>query len=275
MDISCIISSGDLELYVLGLLSEEDNIKVAQLADIFPEVKEEINHIEQSLLGVGDDSDDAPSLSVKSDLFAKLSTLGTSDETTPVSDNNNEATIASMQEDAKVIPMLQPAKRSNLMMVAAVVGLIACAGIIAYLVGANNRYNDQMARLQSQITNLQQQVQTQSQNISLYQDTSYQKINLTHAPGKPDALAQIFWNPSTKKVYVANISLPAAPAGKQYQLWAIVDGKPVSAGMINTRQVPQPMIDFAKADAFAITLENAGGSPTPHLDQLYVIGKPS
>ena len=70
MDISCIISSGDLELYVLGMLSEEDNLKVAQLAQLFPEIKAEIEAIENSLLQVSDETD-APSLSVKDDLFAK------------------------------------------------------------------------------------------------------------------------------------------------------------------------------------------------------------
>jgi len=32
-------------------------------------------------------------------------------------------------------------------------------------------------------------------------------------------------------------------------------------------------VSIADADAFAITLEKKGGSPTPTLNQLYVMGK--
>ena len=35
------------------------------------------------------------------------------------------------------------------------------------------------------------------------------------------------------------------------------------------------MFDFVKADAFAITLEKAGGSPTPTKNEMYVLGKTS
>jgi anti-sigma-K factor RskA len=35
----------------------------------------------------------------------------------------------------------------------------------------------------------------------------------------------------------------------------------------------QQMKSFGNVDAFAITLEKAGGSPTPTMDQMVVIGK--
>ncbi len=81
---------------------------------------------------------------------------------------------------------------------------------------------------------------------------------------------------NTGDVYVDPSNLPAVPAGKQYQLWAIVDGKPISGGMISTEKGIyhiQKMKSFGKADAFAITLEKAGGSPAPTMDEMYVISK--
>ena len=71
-------------------------------------------------------------------------------------------------------------------------------------------------------------------------------------------------------------NLPSVPEGMQYQLWAIIDGKPVDAGMISTEKGIyhiQKMKSFGRAEAFAITLEKAGGSPTPTMDQMYVIAK--
>ncbi|HEV8079376.1 MAG TPA: anti-sigma factor, partial [Chitinophagaceae bacterium] len=71
-------------------------------------------------------------------------------------------------------------------------------------------------------------------------------------------------------------NLPQTPDGKQYQLWAIVDGKPVDAGMISTEKGIyhiQKMKSFGKAEAFAITMEKKGGSPTPTMDQMIVQAK--
>lgn len=68
---------------------------------------------------------------------------------------------------------------------------------------------------------------------------------------------------------------PLFPFG-QYQLWAIVDCKPVDAGMISTEKGVyhiQKMRSFGKAQAFAITLEKADGSPTPTMDQMIVQAK--
>ncbi len=42
--------------------------------------------------------------------------------------------------------------------------------------------------------------------------------------------ATVYWNTVSKDVYVLQNSMPKAPSGKQYQLWAIVNGKPVDAG---------------------------------------------
>ena len=72
-------------------------------------------------------------------------------------------------------------------------------------------------------------------------------------------------------------NLPAIPAGMQYQLWGIVDGKPVDAGLIITTTADkkyriQKMKSFGKSkvEAFAVTLETAGGNPTPKGDMYAV-----
>ena len=81
---------------------------------------------------------------------------------------------------------------------------------------------------------------------------------------------------NTGEVYVDPTNMPTAPAGKQYQLWAFVDGKPVDAGMITSKDGKkykiQKMKTFGKAQAFAITLETEGGNPQPK-GSVYVLGK--
>ena len=68
-------------------------------------------------------------------------------------------------------------------------------------------------------------------------------------------------------------NLPLAPSDKQYQLWAIVDGKPVDAGIIGDCNGGLCKLkNIPKASAFAITLEKKGGSPTPTLTAMFVMG---
>ena len=74
-------------------------------------------------------------------------------------------------------------------------------------------------------------------------------------------------------MYVEASGLPTAPQGMQYQLWAIVNKKPVSAGVFEySLNTLQPMKGFYTAEAFAITLEPAGGSESPTVEQMYVLG---
>jgi anti-sigma-K factor RskA len=68
-------------------------------------------------------------------------------------------------------------------------------------------------------------------------------------------------------------NLPKPAAGKQYQLWAIVNGQPVDAGMLNWNDatIVASMKNIPQAQAFAITLEDEGGHPLPQ-GVMYVLG---
>jgi anti-sigma-K factor RskA len=89
------------------------------------------------------------------------------------------------------------------------------------------------------------------------------------------SMATVYWNTESKDVYLLVNKLPKPVSDKQYQLWAIVDGKPVDAG---TFEMPEgvsfvKLKTIPKADAFAITLEKKGGSATPDMEAMYVMGK--
>jgi anti-sigma-K factor RskA len=90
--------------------------------------------------------------------------------------------------------------------------------------------------------------------------------------------ATFYWNKTKGEAYVSIQKLPPAPAGMQYQLWAIADGKPVDIGMLENdvvakggmQKVPKAVVN---GQAFAISLEKAGGSSSPTADKIYVMGK--
>ena len=61
--------------------------------------------------------------------------------------------------------------------------------------------------------------------------------------------------------------LPSLPSDREYQIWRIKGDQPISAGTFkddeSEDQVIVVPVDFSDADAIGISVEPAGGSPTP------------
>jgi anti-sigma-K factor RskA len=85
--------------------------------------------------------------------------------------------------------------------------------------------------------------------------------------------ARVVWNHARNRFVVFAFDLPAAPAGRTYQLWAIAKGHaPLSMGTFNTdargrAQVVLPVDRQIAAIGFVdncgLTEEPSGGSPQP------------
>ena len=94
-------------------------------------------------------------------------------------------------------------------------------------------------------------------------------------PVSPQSFATVYWDTTSHDVYLLANNLPVPASDKQYQLWAIFNGKPVDLGVFDIKK--ERLLIQAKnaqgAEAFAITLEKKGGSPAPTMDSLYVMGK--
>lgn len=80
------------------------------------------------------------------------------------------------------------------------------------------------------------------------------------------ARARVYVSP-TRGMLMAAEALPALPSGRVYQLWTIVAGQPVSAGVFELEASGRAQLLSAApggpADAFAVTVEPAGGVPAP------------
>jgi len=273
VDLSCIISSGDLELYVLGSLSPEETYQVEQLMSIFPEIREEVDRISETVEKMAMQSTHSPGDNTRAKVFDSFKQLkGEEEGQTPVKSISAE-TSAETSTTGKVRQM----NMYRNMAVASVVLLVVGIGLVVVLMNQNRSKSETISGLNQKVdvvnNDVRKQAGTYEQLLNLLNDKNYQQIKLQPLPGKPEATVNVYWNQKTSDVYLLDISLPAAPATKQYQLWAIVDGKPVSAGMLSGSHTTEKMGRFAKAQAFAITLEKAGGSETPTLDQMYVMGK--
>jgi anti-sigma-K factor RskA len=59
-------------------------------------------------------------------------------------------------------------------------------------------------------------------------------------------------------------------------LWAMVNGKPVDLGVFDAQNQPKKLLlamkEVGDAQAFAVTLEKRGGSASPTMEKMVVLG---
>jgi anti-sigma-K factor RskA len=84
------------------------------------------------------------------------------------------------------------------------------------------------------------------------------------------------FDPSSKRALLYAFNMPPLPAGKTYQLWAVLD-KPISAGTFGTdtghkgRLLTPRMPELSRIKKFAVSVEPEGGQPQP-TGQIYLSG---
>lgn len=275
MDLSCIIQSGDLELYVMGMLPPEEAAKVDTLAHLFPEVQEELNLIASTFEAGIMQSAVTPSASVKEKLMSSIIKQQTT--------NTNSSVTAKVVE-MKIESAVNSSSYSKIAIAASWGLLILLGGLSAYLFNNNNQLKSDVAGLQKNASENTTQMIELNKKIASYQtyrqlkaDAAVASIALASVNPNLQQQAEVLWNKTTGELFIDPSSLPLAPAGKQYQLWFIFDGKPIDAGMISLTDTAgiQKMKECKGAQMFAITLEKEGGSPTPTMEQMVVAGKVS
>ena len=69
--------------------------------------------------------------------------------------------------------------------------------------------------------------------VHMITDSNMMVVKMKTPPGKQNSDATVFWDTKTKDVFIMASIIPHPTSGKQYQLWALVDGKPVDAGVID------------------------------------------
>ena len=264
-----IISSGILELYCTGLTSTAENYEIQAWAKQYPEVAAEIALIQVSMESYAQAYAIEPGTAVKEKLFDKINNSTDSEiRNTPVKEITTVATEGKLRY---ITPFWK---------YAAAASVILLIGSLVFNYTFYNKYKSADNELASTRTELQQQkelAQAMHNDMGVMADKNALPVSLNGMPDAADAAARIYWMKNNGDVYIDPSNLPEAPNGMQYQFWAIVDGKPVSGGMISTLKDGktvhvQKMKSFGKAQAFAVSLEKAGPeSPAP--TKVYVMGK--
>ncbi len=256
MDINAYIESGIIESYVMGVTTPEETAEVRSMAARHPEIAGAISAFEIMLETQLNSNTIAPPPIVKERIFSELRSVG---------------------EQNNVVAMTPDRRKAWQFMAAASILLFVASALLNIYYYRNYKqmqvsYQQLLAEqgvMQAHVDKMQTRMNLLDSSMEMLQDPSMKVVSMKGN----DGVATVYWNSKTKDVYLLKNSVPAAPAGKQYQLWAIVNGKPVNAGMIGDCIGLCKMENIPQAEAFAITLEKEGGSPVPTLSALFVMGK--
>jgi anti-sigma-K factor RskA len=261
------ISSGIIQAYVLGLASEEERREFEKLAAIHPELQQAREAFEISLEQHAMDNGVKPPQQVK-DRF--LEAIRESSRSKP---SLNPSKIITM-ENEKV-----PLRRAGGSRYAAAAAIIIAIGL-GWFAYSSHQQNEQLRVANEELKHKSDSAENLLNQVAIEKDAlkkstiNVVKMEGTH-PSASKSSANVFWDSTSQSVYMVVKNMPRLPNDKQYQLWALIDGKPKDLGVfdINDEKFIIKMNNTQKADAFAISIEQKGGSPTPHMDQIQSMGK--
>ena len=284
MNLQEIIESGHIELYAMNGLSETETAQMEAWATAFPEVRAEIDEAQAALELYAHAQAVEPSAGMKAKIMAAFD-ADFGSQHSGNTDKKEERPSQESVEKALDTPLNTPLSTtletadSEFNFSKILPWTIAAMAVIAAVFGFWNVKNTQKELVNcqvesSQLVQKQQVIVDLQQKMNILRSPDTKTVPLIGLPISKASKVIIYFNAKDKTTLLSILGLPKPPKGKQYQLWAIT-GKnpPVDAGVFayDTTAV-QIMKGFDKVDAFAITLENEGGSVVPTLDQMYVLG---
>ncbi|WP_296147678.1 anti-sigma factor [uncultured Flavobacterium sp.] len=259
MDKQEYIDSGILELYVFGRLDEAEFNAVTKMAENDEDIKNEIISIEKAVINFSESV--SPFLS---------------------SENYEKIRQALMLKHGVVD--IKP--KSNIFL------YLGWAASILLLIGIGYQYKQlddkettivnvetEKSKLQESVVDLQLKNKESENVLAIVRDNNNAVIALAGQEVSPESFAKAYWNKNTKAVHIDASGLPEPPEGMVYQVWALKLNPltPTSIGLLDNFKGNSKKVftveNANEAEAFGITLEPAGGSASPTLEQLYTLGK--
>lgn len=257
------ISSGIVESYVLGLVSEEERNEFENMCAQHADVQQARTAFELALEKQAMENALTPLPGLKEKIFSEINV------------------------SAKVIPMQQqeaPVKNLNWLKYAVAACMLLLAGSIFWNLSLTKKNKQLLAsnnQLQSGYDSSLAKLGDIEQDLKLIQNNPAIKMaTMKGMDPSPASYATVFWDTTSKDAYLLINNLPVPASEMQYQLWALMDGQPIDLGLIdNDFFVKQNRLlikakNVQNVQAFAITLEKKGRSDIskPGGD-IYVMGK--
>lgn len=307
-ELTAYIESGILELYVMGDVTPAEKRQVEEMMHAHPVVRIEVREIEKAMEAYAAMQAVEPSEEIRGKVLNSLVTNLADDRIfankKPVDDNvvvmpQRQTNFYKYAFAASVVLLVisvialfntrKQLDQSNLQLAALAAQNQQIAKTASYKDQQIAEKDNQLKQLNPQLANGVNKNQPivgkpdnfKNQHLAIFKDTSYRLVRLKPVPSAPIQSTNMIvaWSPSKKKVIIDMVAsnMPKNDQAHQYQLWALVGGKPVDLGVFdagsNDTADMKPMKSIANADAFAVTLEPRGGSPSPTMSELMVLGK--
>ncbi|RWY49346.1 anti-sigma factor [Mucilaginibacter gilvus] len=275
------IESGILELYVLGDISPDERLQVEKMAAEHTAVKAEIEDIERSMELFAEEHAVEPSEGLRSRIMGSMVTnLGDDRVFTKAHTRTDEIFEDDERNADNVIAM--PARQTTFFKYAFAACLTLLVISVYGLVTMYNKLQDtntQLTAMQLDKQKIANEASFKDKELDIYRDTIYRVLRLKGTAKAPSAAVTLAWNTVNKKIIVdmKSMKLPDHDTQHQYQLWALVGGKPVDLGVFDTANSidtsgMKEMKAIAAADAFAVTIEPMGGSVNPTITEMVASG---
>ena len=299
MDTEIYISSGILELYCAGALSEAEMREVERMASQFAAVKKEIQAIELALWSFNEHIFAGPHDQLKTELIAgiKLNSPNTFIEKT-----HETALKKAVEPEVTIVetPIVSPAAKEIIpeqaiqstesikKKISIGIFLVIILPIILAF-GAFGLWNNWDALLQElsaakktaanaekSRAQIDSNLKATSQTLDTLRNPDLVKITLSGMKFSPAAKAVIYWNKNTNQILLDPVLIPLEDKDHCYQLWAMNKGETLSLGTFsatnkNKQMLPMKAVD--KASVFIISLEPKNGSAIPNIAQLCLMSK--
>lgn len=245
MNIKEYISSGVVESYVLGLLTAQERFEFEQYCETYPELKAARSSFELAVEKEAMENAVWPPAHIKERVW--------------------DAILSKPESKSSRIISMEPAstRRSGF-------SWLAAASIILFLVAGYFAYNFYNQNKDLKTTNSELEAKVNRTDSILNKvledqrrmnDPNVTVVNMVGLQKAVPGSASVYWDSTSTNVYLIVKNMPKLPSEKQYQLWALIDGKPVDLGLFDPPAEPNVILKMnntQKADAFAISVENRG-----------------
>lgn len=266
------ISDGSTELYVLGLADESEKAAHEQSSIQDPRVAADQMDLEEKVENFAVKNGVAPPAGVKDRIFEKIEKMGNEDS--PQHPSSNPSKTITMQNENV------PVRSSGWLQFLAAASVILLL-IVGYFNYRSNKQNEELkntnAALSEKLNSTDSILKQIVAEQKIVKDPNVTVVNMVGTQVAPKSSANIYWDSTSSNVFLVVKNMPQLPSDQQYQLWALIDGKPKDLGVFdaNMDKVILQMKNTQKAQAFAITIEQKGGSPSPTLQKMQSLGKTS
>ena len=281
MNLQDYINSGQLELYVLDRLTADERREVESRAQESPEIRAELAEIEKAIEAYALARGLPPNPEVLVRLMQSVRNPATA--TAPAASPQNSRTARAA--NTTVDPEADVRSGGAGVWIAVLLTALALAAAVYFwnrtrqaeraAESTRTELTSELESLREDCDRTEQEYLLASDRLRLLTQPTTSNVVLAGTDNAPDARAIVFYNPETSETLFSAANLPAPPADRQYQLWAINAEGPQDLGVLDRDLVAEELleVEFVPGTAaFAITLETDGGNPTPNLEALQVIG---